>query len=711
MTDQLFPRWARELERYMPMKSLFYLYKNINDIYLFPQKSTTCYHPDFREKSDLINNFVTAHADRYSFDPAASTITVKGFMLRGELDDLEKLFSTNDEIKNHIRNFFTESKDYNNISNPESIQWLNYNLNQYLYFYIIMNGYYVVAYYDLVDGFTFPFNNKFMKETFMKLVRAKEDVSDLEKVERQQLKPDEARSRINQVQLKVKIDDGLDMIRRALTNKEIPVAVIFKYSSRILSTPTNLSLEENKSFIRLLKINEESALTFVDDVQRRNIMLLITDRLNDLPPWLYLNNPQAKPLQIDLPDNLERKRYFRIMRNFFHDSETVSDLEKTNLESVFTDLTTGMTNIDLENIRSISNSEKVSLKNIKNIVQRYKFGIVESDWDKIEKSKLNKAEEILRKRVKGQEEAILHTLDVIKRAKIGLSGIQSGKSGNRPRGVLFFAGPTGVGKTELAKSLAEFLFGDEKKCIRFDMSEYAQEHSDQKLLGAPPGYIGYEEGGQLTNSIKENPFSILLFDEIEKAHPKIFDKFLQIIDDGRMTDGKGETVYFTESIIVFTSNLGTYIQDEEGRITPNTDPTMPYEEVKEKIMDAIRNYFNYTLKRPELLNRFGENFIVFDYIREKVGADIIAKILKDFSVYMKEEKGIEVEFETPVISFIKEKSFNNLEFGGRGIGNVVEKYIVNPFSRYIFDNDVQKGASLKIQQVEESTNITHLRIV
>ena len=168
---------------------------------------------------------------------------------------------------------------------------------------------------------------------------------------------------------------------------------------------------------------------------------------------------------------------------------------------------------------------------------------LENPWDTLDPTEIKTALDDFRQRVKGQDFALVKTLDVVKRAVTGMAGLQS-SSHAKPKGILFFAGPTGTGKTETAKTLAEKLFGDESCCIRFDMSEYSQSHSDQKLLGAPPGYVGYEAGGQLTNAIKENPFSILLFDEIEKAHPSIFDKFLQILEDGRMTDGQGNTVYF-----------------------------------------------------------------------------------------------------------------------------------------------------------------------
>ena len=231
------------------------------------------------------------------------------------------------------------------------------------------------------------------------------------------------------------------------------------------------------------------------------------------------------------------------------------------------------------------------------------------------------------------------------------------------------------------------------------MSEYGQSHSDQKLLGAPPGYVGYEAGGQLTNAVKKNPFSILLFDEIEKAHPSILDKFLQILEDGRMTDGQGNTVYFSETIIIFTSNLGIYTIGDNGQREANVTSEMPYQEMSVRVRESIEDYFKLQLGRPEILNRIGENIVVFDYIRPDVAKQILEsqvnRIIKSLSV----EKHITLTISDRAMKVLTENAIGNLANGGRGIGNVVENLLINPLSRYLFDNEIFENGAVNVDDI------------
>ena len=207
---------------------------------------------------------------------------------------------------------------------------------------------------------------------------------------------------------------------------------------------------------------------------------------------------------------------------------------------------------------------------------------------------------------------------------------------------------------------------------------------------------------------KKNPFCILLFDEIEKAHPSVLDKFLQILEDGRMTDGQGNTVYFSESIIIFTSNLGIYTLDEYGNRHSNVTNDMSYEEVREKVRNAVEDYFKLQLGRPEILNRIGENIVVFDFIHPDIARMIlkaqIDKIIKNLAI----EKHITLSLADSVINTLVEASNNNLVNGGRGIGNVVEDLLINPLSRYLFDNEIFENATVTIQEINTSGNLPEL---
>ncbi len=264
---------------------------------------------------------------------------------------------------------------------------------------------------------------------------------------------------------------------------------------------------------------------------------------------------------------------------------------------------------------------------------------------------------------------------------------------------MFFAGPTGVGKTELAKSVTELIFGSENNYIRFDMSEFSQENGNQRLIGAPPGYVGYETGGELTNAIKENPFTVILFDEIEKAHPKIMDIFLQILDDGRLTSGRGETVYLSETIIIFTSNLGVYELTEDNNKIENININMEYSAIHNLILSSINDYFKYKLQRPEILNRIGENIVVFDYIRKDIGKDIFSKMLKSIVYNLNKNHKIEIEFEENVLDELEDICLNDLGMGGRGIGNHLEVKFINPLSRVLFELNVQQKEVIVINKI------------
>lgn len=480
-------------------------------------------------------------------------------------------------------------------------------------------------------------------------------------------------------------------IRNAVvdTDREKPVVVVMNFASRYISSPTTLEATENKMFLNLLF----ASLNAAKITDQFNTLIMVVEKFNDLPAWFFYNNPNVRTISIPNPD--------KDIRTIFVDKEYSEFQENPELGKVkdkFIDVTDGLKHRELKELRSLY--QRLLLRkpdtDLLDAVSIYKYGIIENMWHSIDKEKIANLEELLKKRVMGQDQAITKTVNIVKRAVSGLSGLQHSSGQNKPRGVLFFAGPTGTGKTELTKALAEQLFGDENNCIRFDMSEFSESHADQKLFGAPPGYVGYEAGGQLTNAIKERPFSILLFDEIEKAHPSIMDKFLQILEDGRMTDGQGNTVYFSETLIIFTSNLGITAQyvDANGRERREqlVFPSETYEEIEPKVLSAIKDHF-----KPEVLNRIGNNVIVYDFIRPEASRAIVKGQVSKINSRIAKQNKIDIEVPDEVLEFYYGLANHDevLEMGGRGIGNLMEEKYINPLAEFIFEADCKEGDKVR----------------
>ena len=489
-----------------------------------------------------------------------------------------------------------------------------------------------------------------------------------------------------------------EIIRNGMVdvNRQKPVTIVMNFASRYISSPTNLDSSESKLFLNLLVSSVNAARVNGS----YNTLILVVEKFNDLPAWFFYNNPNVRTISIPNPDKEMRTAF---IQKEYAEFQTNAKLEK--IRDKFVDQTDGLKNRELKELHALYSRLKSKDPNMEllDTLSIYKYGIIDNMWHTIDKQKIGDLENLLKKRVMGQDPAVSKTVNIVKRAVSGLSGMQHSSGQNKPRGVLFFAGPTGTGKTELTKALAEQLFGDENNCIRFDMSEYSEGHSDQKLFGAPPGYVGYEAGGQLTNAIKEKPFSILLFDEIEKAHPSIMDKFLQILEDGRMTDGQGNTVYFSETLIIFTSNLGIVRQyvDQNGREQREqlVSPEETYTEIEPKVIDAIKNHF-----KPEVLNRIGNNVIVFDFIREEASKSIVCSQMDKINQRVLKQNKLTILADDAVKEHFCKLAIapEVREMGGRGIGNLMEDKYINPLSEYIFEADCGEGDTIRLS-VEDDT--------
>jgi hypothetical protein len=570
------------------------------------------------------------------------------------------------------------------------------DLRGFLRRFLTSSGYTVVGEFDPVDGLTFA--EPGMRAKFDELASAGGEGAATSDGSRSTSGSAAASSR--PPANRSSAHSALARMAPVLANATHPSAFVFNLASRLVSSPEHLSSSELELFTRMLKASQEAREVIGPDARWRNLLILVCGKLNDLPAFLYLNNPRARAINVDLPDRRERGRFCRAMYPAFHHSGTGTPQPGSDLVAQFSALTEGLTYFELNTLVGLSRQEGIPLEPVEPLIERYKYGVTQNEWDLLDPQRLGKAEEFIGRRIKGQPAAVARMLDSIKRAILGLAA-GSGARNQRPRATLFFAGPTGVGKTELAKAIAALLFGSEDRLLRFDMSEYSAEHAAERLLGAPPGYLGYEAGGQLTNRIKENPFSVVLFDEIEKAHPRIFDKFLQLLDDGRLTSGQGETVYFSECIIIFTSNLGTVTarSDAEGGQPVLVNEGMPYPELREVILQAIRDHFNLTLGRPEILNRFGDNFVVFDFIRPPVDQEIVGLLLDNLLHALEMERHIRLEVATSARQQLGALAGQRLAHGGRGIRNLMDSALVEPLARWLFDNAIRSDATLRLRRI------------
>jgi ATP-dependent Clp protease ATP-binding subunit ClpB len=314
--------------------------------------------------------------------------------------------------------------------------------------------------------------------------------------------------------------------------------------------------------------------------------------------------------------------------------------------------------------------EEVDDEDIAKIVSKW-TGVPISRMLEGEVQKLLKMEERLKLRVVGQDEAINAVSDAVRRARAGI------QDPNRPIGSFIFLGPTGVGKTELAKALAEFLFDDENSMIRIDMSEYQERHTVSRLIGAPPGYVGYDEGGQLTEAVRRRPYTVILFDEIEKAHQEVFNILLQVLDDGRLTDGHGRTVDFRNTVVIMTSNIGS--QHIQEMLTEWSDEA----QMRKSVTDELKKFF-----RPEFLNRVDET-IIFHPLNKELLVKIVDIQLDRMKYYLK-EKHIDIVLTDRAREYLAETGYDQF-YGARPLKRAIQKEILNPLATMLLDGTFKEG--------------------
>jgi hypothetical protein len=423
----------------------------------------------------------------------------------------------------------------------------------------------------------------------------------------------------------------------------------------------------------------------IERIAPGNKLLLCYLSDTQVPVELAQQSHRVAFIKVPLPDFEERAAFWGQLVT----SDSSAELAK---------LTDGLALSALRRLTELAQSRpqnngvdirSLTLREWERVIKLYKFGENHDYYQQITPRQLDQAFDTFTKQegVQGQDYAVEKTVAMLWKARTNVSNLLRTGSSSTPRGWLFFCGPSGTGKTMLGKKIAKFVFGSEEAFTRIDMSEYQQDFTVSKLIGAPPGYVGHESGGLLTNALIERPFSVILFDEIEKAHPRVFDLFLQILSDGRLTDSRGQTVFFSESIIIFTSNIGT--RAGESAQLAEARQSGESQRVREHFIRCVRNFFRYEISRPELLNRIGNNIVPFDYLdREDVLTRAVLFYLDLLQGSFAQEHGgrrlaLSVDREAVARWIVREHGSAIKEFGGRAVLNTLDDVLLSQLAQQL----------------------------
>jgi DNA polymerase III delta prime subunit len=434
---------------------------------------------------------------------------------------------------------------------------------------------------------------------------------------------------------------------------------------------------------------------FARRTDRTRVVLLRVGRATVLPSAL-LSSPQVRTVHIPLASRDVRHAYaLRRGRELAERCTVAPEAVAQTLSDATEDWT--LDQLDAL-VQTAERQSTVRLHDLEELARAVRIGTTHSPWagERI-RDAIGRGSEELTKRVLGQQKAVNAVVSALRKAVTGLSAAHQSQGSQAPRAVFFFAGPTGTGKTELAKAVSQLVFGQEQ-LLRFDCGELRQEHAVARLIGAPPGFVGYDRGGELTEGIRAKPNSVVLFDEIEKAHPRLLDTLLGVLDDGRLTSGQGETSYFGQAVLIFTSNLGMYEEVGGGTAAFTRRARFgydtPFDVIERTVREAIRDEFVTQLGRPELLGRFGgaESIIVFDYLRDL--ERVCRKFVANIAASCQRLHSIELVVEDAVIAEIVRQTRSRpdaLVLGGRGIRPELDRLLTNPLADYLFDNPHGRG--------------------
>ena len=472
-------------------------------------------------------------------------------------------------------------------------------------------------------------------------------------------------------------DKAIDLVDEAASRLKMEIE----------SQPTELDQIERK--ILQLSIEKQSLSKEDDDASKERLSKLEKELADlsskrDAMKMQWQNEKASIDKSRKLKEQLEDARFKQEKLEREGDLNKAAELKYSIIPSIQKELDDA---VKAENDKK-ENPERTSL--LRQEVTEEDIARVVSSWTGIpvskmmtsEKQKYLQLEDVLHRRVIGQKEGVKAVSDAIRRNRSGLS------DPNKPLGSFLFIGPTGVGKTELAKTLADFLFNDEKSLTRIDMSEYMEKFSVTRLIGAPPGYVGYDEGGQLTEAVRRRPYSVVLFDEIEKAHPDVFNVLLQVLDDGRLTDGQGRVVDFKNTIIIMTSNLGSELILEDSSTAQDGENSCVSQAVQEKIDALLKQHF-----RPEFLNRIDE-IVMFKKLDKKSISSIVKLQLERVRKRLS-EKRLLIEFDEKSVEFLSEKGYDPA-FGARPVKRAVQTYLENPLSKELLEGKYIEGSMIKV---------------
>lgn len=493
------------------------------------------------------------------------------------------------------------------------------------------------------------------------------------------------------------IVSAVDLSARYITNRYLPdkaVDLLDEACSALRMELENKPAVLEEAYRKVIRLEiEKEAL--IKDITQGSGVKEVKARIKDIETEIANTQEKHKELEMKwknekglLADIAKIKKDLETLRVEAENAEQRVDLGRAaeirygHMPLLQKDLETKLTRLKkLQKTRRVL-KEEITEEDIAAVVARW-TGVPVTKMLEEEREKLAAMEEVLGKRVVGQQEAIARIAHVLRRARAGIS------DPNRPIGSFLFLGPTGVGKTELTKALAEFMFNDDKALIRVDMSEYMERHAVSKLIGSPPGYVGHEEAGQLTEAVRHRPYSVVLFDEVEKAHPEVFNVLLQVLDDGHLTDGKGRRVNFKNTIIIMTSNIGSqFIQKMESIGFHNNTENAEYMQMKDKVEGALKDYF-----RPEFLNRIDE-IVVFDILSAEAIKEIVGLRIKTILARL-QEKHIAVSIDDSALSYLARVGYNP-QYGARPLNRLIQTKVLNPIAERIIKQTIVAGDTVTV---------------